>query len=227
MVVEPEKTGGITHSDGPVGALWDAAVNCEGFMPVVEGAALVEVACALGPSPVILEIGTYGARSSLFLATGVLAAAVIPWRFGQVVTLDHHRGSEEHQQGWEYHDPGLVDDSGLVDTLPMARRSVRDAGVEHVINLVVASSDCAHRWWRTTVDAVFLDGSHTEANAFADYRRWAPWVRPGGLLVIHDVFEDPCEGGQAPRMVRDEAVASGRFVPHSVTGSLQVLQAAQ
>ena len=26
-----------------------------------------------------------------------------------VVTVDHHRGSEEHQPGWEYHDESLVD----------------------------------------------------------------------------------------------------------------------
>jgi hypothetical protein len=38
------------------------------------------------------------------------------------------------------------------------------------------------------------------------------------------VFEDPAEGGQAPFLVWQEAVASGRFVPVSTTGSLRVLR---
>ncbi len=38
---------------------------------------------------------------------------------GVVFTVDHHRGSEENQAGWPYHDPALVDpESGRVDTLP-------------------------------------------------------------------------------------------------------------
>lgn len=221
----PQKTGGITHSAGPVAALWTAAAACRGFMPLVEGAALAEAAHSLGPSPLVLEIGTYGARSTLFLATGVLTATTTPWRVGQVITLDHHRGSEEHQPGWDYHDPTLVDDTGQVETLPMARHVIRDADAEHLVTMIVATSEATHRWWRTPVDAVFLDGSHTEANAFADYHRWAPWVRPGGLLLIHDVFEDPADGGQAPRLVRDAALASGRFAPHTVTGSLHALRA--
>ena len=30
-----------------------------------------------------------------------------------------------------------------------------------------------------------------------DYEGWAPWVAPGGVLAIHDVFPDPADGGQA------------------------------
>ena len=52
----------------------------------------------------------------------------------------------------------------------------------------------------------------------------SPHVAPGGVLVFHDVFEDPAEGGQAPFLVWQAAVRSGRFTPLSTTGSLRVLR---
>ena len=48
----------------------------------------------------------------------------------------------------------------------------------------------------------------------ADYESWAGNVVPGGVLVFHDVFEDPAEGGQAPFEVWKRAVADG-FAPES------------
>ena len=54
-----------------------------------------------------------------------------------VVTVDHHRGSEEHQPGWEYHDPGLVDPrTGRLDTLPTLRATLAAAGLEGLRHLI-------------------------------------------------------------------------------------------
>ncbi len=58
-----------------------------------------------------------------------------------VFTLDHHRGSEENQAGWEHHDASLVDDeSGLMDTLPVFRRTIARAGLEDEVVAVVGRS---------------------------------------------------------------------------------------
>ena len=57
----------------------------------------------------------------------------------------------------------------------------------------------------------------------ADYEGWAEHVAPGGVLAIHDVFEDPADGGQAPFRVWQRAVADG-FTPISTTGSLRTLR---
>ena len=49
--------------------------------------------------------------------------------------------------------------------------------------------------------------------------------RRTGLLAIHDVFPDPADGGRPPyEEIYRPAVASGRFVPVSATGSLRVLR---
>ncbi len=74
-----------------------------------------------------------------------------------------------------------------------------------------------------TTDLVFVDGGHTDEHAQADYDGWARWVRPGGALVIHDVFPDPADGGQAPYRIYRRALEDG-FTEVGHTGSLRVLR---
>lgn len=196
------------------------AVEVKGFLPDDEAAALREVVARYArPEGVVVEIGTYCGKSAVHLGHVAREAGAT------LVTIDHHRGSEEQQPGWEYHDPELVDPlAGAMDTLPFARRALLRAGLEDVVVPVVGRSAHIARFWRTPVDAVFIDGGHTEEAAQADYAGWAPWVRPGGVLVIHDVFPDPADGGQAPFHVYERALADG-FVEVAHTGSLRALEA--
>jgi len=188
-------------------------------MPPAEGLALHETAAAYAHVGPIVEIGTYCGKSTIYLA----AAARDRGQF--VVTVDHHRGSEEHQPGWEYHDAGLVEPrTGRIDTLPHFRATLAGTGLEdHVIAIVGASADVA-RLWRTPLGMVFIDGGHTDAAAQADYAGWAPWVARGGALAIHDVFPDPADGGQAPYRVYRRALDSGAFTEVRAEGSLRVLE---
>ncbi|MBA2948757.1 class I SAM-dependent methyltransferase [Streptomyces himalayensis] len=190
-------------------------------MPVSEGLALYTAAVEAGRLGLpLLEVGTYCGRSTILLADAARAAGVT------AVTVDHHRGSEEQQPGWEYHDPETVDpEIGRMDTLPLFRRTLHKAGLEdHVIALVGRSPQAA-RLWSSPLGLVFIDGGHTDEHATADYEGWAPHVAEGGLLVIHDVFPDPADEftGQAPYRVYLRALESGAFTEVSVTDSLRVL----
>jgi Predicted O-methyltransferase len=192
----------------------------KGFMPVREGLALYAAAAgaaALGLP--ILEVGTYCGRSTILLADAARAAGVT------ALTVDHHRGSEEQQPGWEYHDPSVVDSQvGLMDTLPTFRRTLYLAGLEdHVVALVGRSPQVA-AVWGGPLGFVFIDGGHTDEHANGDYEGWVPHLAEGGLLAIHDVFPDPADGGQAPYRVYLRALASGAFTEVSVTGSLRLLR---
>ncbi|MEU2682328.1 class I SAM-dependent methyltransferase [Streptomyces hygroscopicus] len=190
-------------------------------MPLDEGLALyaaaAETAAELGLP--LVEVGTYCGRSTILLADAARAAGTV------AVTVDHHRGSEEQQPGWEYHDPEVVDPGiGRMDTLPTFRRTLHRAGLEdHVIAVVGRSPQVAAVWGRP-VGLVFIDGGHTDKHASADYEGWAPHLAPGGLLVIHDVFPDPADGGQAPYRIYRRALASGAFTEVSATRSLRVLR---
>ena len=139
-------------------------------------------------------------------------------------TVDHHRGSEENQAGWEHHDATLVDDElGLMDTLPTFRRTIARAGLEDQVVAVIGRSTTVSAHWRTPLSLLFIDGGHAEEHAQNDYSGWAPWVMGGGLLVIHDVFPDPADGGQPPYHVFLRALESGAFTEVEALGSMRVL----
>lgn len=199
--------------------LFALADEATGFMPADEGRALYEAALNYLHDGAGVEIGTYCGKSTLLLG------AAAQERNSVLYTVDHHHGSEEHQLGWEYHDASLVDPAtGRFDTLPTLRRMLDAADLDDHVVAVVGKSTTVARGWRTPLQFVFIDGGHSEAAAAADFDGWAKWVTPGGALVIHDVFGDPNDGGQAPYHIYRRAVDSGQFREVSVTGSLRVLE---
>jgi len=204
----------------PAAEVLAAFESATGFMPVDEGLALYAAAAgaAADTGLPLLEVGSYCGRSTILLADAARQAGTV------ALTVDHHRGSEEQQPGWEYHDASLVDpEVGLMDTLPRFRRTLHAAGLEqHVIALVGRSPQVA-AVWGGQLGLVFVDGGHTDEHATADYEGWVPHLAPEGLLVIHDVFPDPADGGQAPYRIYLRALAEG-FAEVSAHGSLRVLR---
>src|SRR5579875_1849210 len=194
------------------------AEAAKGFMPPAEGLALHETAAAYAAAGPIVEIGTYCGKSTIYLAAAARAAGQV------VVTVDHHRGSEENQPGWEYHDVSLTDATGRLDTLPHFRATVAAAGLEDSVIAVVGRSAAVARLWGAGIGMLFIDGGHTDAAAVADYESWVPHLVAGGALAIHDVFPDPADGGQAPYRIYQRALASGAFTEVRVAGSLRVLE---
>jgi hypothetical protein len=144
-----------------------------------------------------------------------------------LVSVDHHRGSEENQAGWEHHDPEVVDPrSGRMDTLPFARATIEAAGLEETVVLVVGQSVTVASLWAQPLALLFVDGGHGRQVEWADYRAWAPKVVPGGTMAIHDVFPDPADGGRPPYEIYCDAVSSGCWEEDGAAGcgSLRVLR---
>jgi predicted O-methyltransferase YrrM len=199
--------------------LQKAAERAAGFMPADEGLELFNRACTALPHGPALEIGTYCGKSAIYLGA---AASLVG---GTVLTLDHHLGSEEHQPGWDYHDATLVDSRlERFDTLGRFRRTMADAGLEEQVVAIVGRSTTVAALWNGALAMLFIDGGHTELAAQDDYSGWARWVRAGGLLLIHDVFPDPADGGQAPYRIFRRAQDSGSFEERAAVGSLRVLE---
>jgi predicted O-methyltransferase YrrM len=192
-------------------------------MPDNEGMALYSAglaACRKGLGP-LLEVGTYCGKSAVYLGAAAKETATL------LVSVDHHRGSEENQTGWEHHDPTLVDPAtGRMDTLPRARRALEEAGLEDWVVLVVGESTMVASLWGTPLAFLFIDGGHGADVAWADFRAWAPKVAVSGYMAIHDVFPDPADGGRPPYEIYCAALASGEWAEETGMGcaSLRVLR---
>ncbi len=190
-------------------------------MPDDEGMALYEAGVKAGRVGPLFEIGTYCGKSAVYLGAAAREAGTV------LFTVDHHRGSDENQAGWEHHDT-----RGRRSRRPAAWTRCRSsgarsnaAGLEDVVDRRhrALGTGRARRGARRS-GCCSSTAATREDVALADYEGWSANVVPGGVLVFHDVFEDPADGGQAPFDVWQRAVADG-FVPASTTGSLRVLRA--
>ena len=204
--------------DGLPEALFAFADAIRGLMPPDEGQALHNHASTVAAEGPFLEVGSYCGKSTVYLG----AAACQRGRL--LFAVDHHRGSEENQPGWEWHDPDLVDPaSGLIDTLPEFRSTIRDSGLDGTVVAVVGDSPSVAAAWGTPLALLFIDGGHGVKPAHADYQGWVPHLVEGGTLLIHDVFPDPADGGRPPFEIYQRAVASGAFEELDAVGSLRAL----
>ena len=196
-----------------------APQSITGFLLPEEGEALAKAAQDCGTLGPIVEIGSYCGRSALYLGPAARQNGTI------LYALDHHRGSEENQPGWEWHDPQFWDEeAGALDTLPTFRRNLHKAGLEDCVTALVGPSTTIARHWTTPLGMVFIDGGHTMKAALGDYRGWASKILPGGILAIHDVFPNPDDGGRPPFEVYQMALKSGLFEQICLVHSLALLR---
>lgn len=190
----------------------------KGFLAEDEAQALYQQALRASELGPVLEIGSYCGKSTIYLGLACRA------NNSTVFALDHHRGSEEHQRGEFFHDPELYDaGEGVMDTFKEFRRNIHLAGLDEAVVPVVAGSEVASKNWRTPLGMVFIDGGHSLKAALTDYRCWMPHLMRGGVLAIHDLFDDAHAGGQAPYAIYRMALASGLFENLGQVNSLGLL----
>lgn len=195
-------------------------IECvKGFMDADEGAALYDAALRESVNGPVLEVGTYCGKSAIYLGTACKKNASV------LFAVDHHRGSEENQPGWEHHDPETWDTAvGAMDTLPFLRRNLHAAGLEDVVIPVVGKSHLVARNWGKPLAMLFIDGGHSREMAQGDYNDWTPHVAEKGLLAIHDVFPNPDDGGRPPYEIYCQALESNNYVEEGAVKSLRLLR---
>ena len=191
----------------------------KGFLDDEEGQVLYRYAYEAASHGPCLEIGSYCGKSAIYLGSACKARNSI------LFSIDHHTGSEEQQPGEAYFDPELFDkQTNRVDTFGAFRFTLKRAGLEDAVVPLVCQSEVAARAWATPLSLLFIDGGHSYETVLTDYHCWARHILPGGYLLIHDIFENPDDGGQAPYCVYKVALASGHFRELSMVKSLGVLR---
>lgn len=221
--MKPAGATPVTRPSAMTPALRAVADRTKGFLPPDEAEALhhAGLVAAEQHRGVLLEIGAYCGKSAVWLGAAAQARGTV------LFSVDHHRGSEENQAGWDFHDAELVDPAtGRMDTLPWWRRTIAESGLEQAVIAVVGDSPTIGAHWTTPLGLLFIDGGHGDDAVKADERAWLGHVAIGGFLAIHDVFPDPNDGGRPPyelylRVLRNRAFTE---MPHLGQGSLRVLQ---
>ncbi len=201
--------------------LLNFADTVKGFMPRNEGLALHQCARDLGvkfPGSTWLEVGAWCGKSATYLGAAAQESDSV------LYSLDHHHGSEENQAGWEHFDPTLVDPvDGRLNTLPTWQRSIAESELENTVVGLVGPSVTVAKHFSEPLSLLFIDGGHGHDVAWADYQYWTPKIVSGGLLLIHDVFENPEDGGRPPYEIFVDALASGLYEETAHEGSLRGL----
>ncbi len=190
----------------------------KGFLADNEAEALFYLAskaCLLGSC---LEVGSYCGKSSVYIGEACKSQG------GVLYALDHHRGSEEHQLGEEYHDSDLYDlECNAFDSFPSFRATLKVFRLEHAVIPVVSASEVVAKHWSAPLGMVFIDGGHSPEMSMKDCMNWSKHIVPGGIMAIHDIFERPEDGGQGPYLALNAVVASGDFKWLEKVGSLGIL----
>lgn len=170
--------------------------SIDGWLTIDEAITLFELARRLPhEQPVAVEIGCWQGKSSVCLARGLKGK-----RHPQLVCIDPFDASGDQQSTAAYH--GRAEDLG--GPLRSAfEQNLTEAGVREVVAVRPGFSHQHAESFHEPIDLLFVDGDHGFPAVAQDYRDWAPKVRPGGFLVLHDVVHPVHEG---PRRVVEELI---------------------
>ena len=194
-------------------------IDVKGFLSDKEAKKLQELFLNVHHLGSVLEIGTYCGKSTLNFA---LVAKKID---GLIYTVDHHTGSEEHQLGEEYHDEDLYDKRlKKFNTLPEFLKNLRSSNLDNFIIPIISKSSDASKTFSESISLLFIDGGHSLEAALSDYNSWKDKICSGGLLVIHDVFPNPQDGGRPPFEIYSKAQKSKQFEDLGIYETLGILK---
>jgi len=194
-------------------------IDVKGFLNDKEAEKLQELFLNVHHMGSVLEIGTYCGKSTLNFA---LIAKKID---GLIYTVDHHTGSEEHQLGEEYHDEDLYDKRlEKFNTLPEFLKNLKSSNLGNYIIPILSKSSEASKTFLETISLLFIDGGHSHEAALIDYNSWKDKICSGGLLVIHDVFPNPEDGGRPPFEIYSRAQKSKQFEDLGIYETLGILK---
>lgn len=162
----------------------------EGWLTREEGELLYRLARQYTGRGVIVEIGSFKGRSTIWLAKGSEAGAGVP-----VYAIDPHTGSEEHQ----------AIAGGQVWTYDEFLANLHRAGVEELVHPLVTTSAQAATSFRLPVELLFIDGNHCYEAVRQDFDLWFPKLIEGGYLLMHDTIR-----WDGPRRVARESLYRSR-----------------
>lgn len=163
-----------------------ATDSIDGWLTDAEGEFLYNSARSCKGKGLIVEIGSWRGKSTIWLARGSKAGNNV-----KVYAIDPHMGSSEHKRRGR-----------RVWTFAEFKQNIRRADVEDVVVPIIGTSeDAAHDWDGKPVELLWIDGAHEYEIVKLDFDLWFPYLIEGGVIALHDTI-----GWPGPRRLVEEKV---------------------
>ena len=177
---------------------WEATRPVPGYLLENEARFLGLLAACTPAKGRIVEIGSFKGRSTV-----MLAKVAAHYGLGPVVAIDPHNFnlSEKTEVSPEAMARPASTKNDFLNSLKMA-------GVTQHVEFRHALSKDVSASWNEPIRLLWIDGDHTYQGAKDDFDGFAPHVRPGGVIALHDAlnaFSGPI------RVFVEEMLQSNKF----------------
>lgn len=157
----------------------DKVKNIQGWVPDTSGMGLYQIARFGNHNGLVVELGSWKGRSTVWLASGIKARGN-----GSVYAVDTWKGSETETIHKEllsgYKENQLYDEF---------TNNLKSAGIfEQVFPIISDTGEAAKKWDAANeIGLLFVDASHEYEGAKADFIAWGKFVQIGGFIVFDDI----------------------------------------
>ncbi len=177
-------------------AKW-AADEAGGFLSDIEGAVLYALAQKCSGQGVIVEIGSYKGKSTIYLGKGSRAGKNV-----KIYAIDPHREPFQSKE----------DATGTYEKF---KKNIENAQLGGLVNPILATSIEAADLISAPCELLFIDGRHEYDYVKKDFDTWSPKVIDGGIVAFHDTLS-----GGPKKVVRDSLYRSKMFKKIGFAGSI-------
>ena len=168
-----------------IGKIKEFIDKVEGWLSHKEGELLYNLAKNCSGRGVIVEIGSWKGKSTIWLGKGSKKGESI-----KVYAVDPHIGF-----------PDVIETYGKIWTYEGFKNNIKAAAVDDVVVSIVKTSEDAAGDFNEPVELIFIDGVHQYDYVKLDFQLWFPKVIPGGTMAFHDTT-----GGYGAKQVVEELV---------------------
>jgi MMP 1-O-methyltransferase len=144
-----------------------------------EAEALAQIAYSLEGNAVIVEIGSFFGSSTVFLAGARKLRGA-----GRVHCIDPFDGSGDSCSVPQYE--AIITAFEARSPREHFDKNLRAAGLSEWVEAHQGRAEDIATDWATEIDLLILDGDQSPAGARAAYQGWSPWLKPGGVIALHN-----------------------------------------
>jgi MMP 1-O-methyltransferase len=175
----------------------EAADDAGGWLSDIEGSVLYALAQMCAGRGVIVEIGSYKGKSTIYLGKGSMAGKNV-----KIYAIDPHREPFQSKE----------DATGTYEKF---KRNIENAQLGGLVNPIVGTSTEAAPLISEPCELLLIDGCHKYNYVKTDFDTWFPKVIDGGIIAFHDTLS-----GGPRKVVKESLYRSKTFRKIGFAGSL-------